>query len=219
MTDRARMRKTILDINILSHFKPDLQSIKHRLQRWRWYRPLHLAYTGWRAHHGGVPDWETLLKVDYSNWLDVVRRTTGRTERILIATGAGGHLPSMTLESLLGTALTQRNAGVDFLLCDGALPACQMCEINWYVDVLDFARQGPTDRCQSCYRPAAHMLNGAGFHHLGVCDQLTDDERKYSRHLATTLQRDDIVAFSISGVSIGEHAMAGALRFFACGAV
>jgi hypothetical protein len=27
----------------------------------------------------------------------------------------------MTLESLLGVALTQRNAGVDFHLCDGVL--------------------------------------------------------------------------------------------------
>ena len=115
------MIKTSLIIGIVGRLKCNLQGIKHRLQRWRWYRPLHLAYTGWRAYHGGLPDWETLLKSNYSIWRDFVRRSTGRSGRILIATGAGGHLPSMTLESLLGVALTQRNAGVDFLLCDGVL--------------------------------------------------------------------------------------------------
>ena len=115
------MAKAVVMINRISHFRVDLQGIKHRLQRWRWYRLLHLAYTGWRAYHGGLPDWATLLKSNYSIWRDFVRRSTGRSGRILIATGAGGHLPSMTLESLLGVALTQRNAGVDFLLCDGVL--------------------------------------------------------------------------------------------------
>ena len=91
------MIKTSLIIGIVGRLKCNLQGIKHRLQRWRWYRPLHLAYTGWRAYHGGLPDWETLLKSNYSIWRDFVRRSTGRSGRILIATGAGGHLPSMKI--------------------------------------------------------------------------------------------------------------------------
>lgn len=204
-------------IGIVGHFNFNFQDIKHRLQRWRWYRSLHLAYTGWRAQHGGLPDWGWLLKSANSTWSESVHHSAGHPERILIATGAGGHLPSMTLESLLGVALTQRNAGVDFLLCDGVLPACSMCEINWYVDVLDFTRTGPVDRCQSCHTPAAHMLDGAGLSHFGLDGQITDVEREESHQLATSISRQDIGSYKVEGISVGEHALAGALRFYARG--
>lgn len=197
--------------------KIDMRGIKYRLQQYRWYRPLHLAYTGWRAYHRGLPGWAVLLNKSRSSWQAALHNVLDDSARILIATGTGGHLPSLTLESLLGVALSLRGAAVDFLLCDGALPACMMCEINWYFDVSDFARQGPTDRCQYCHGPAAHMLDDAGFHHLGLSTQLTEEERKAARHLATMVRYKDISAYSIEGVQIGEHAMAGALRFFARG--
>lgn len=193
------------------------QDIKHRLQRWQWYRSLHLAYTGWRAQHGGLPDWEGLLKSEKSTWRDSIFHSVECPGRILIATGTGGHLPSLTLESLLGVALTQRNTGVDFLLCDGVLPACSMCEINWYTDALDFAQKGPVDRCQSCHAPAFHMLDSAGLSHFGLGGQLTDVEWEEARQLATSIDRQDISAYVVEGISVGEHALAGALRFYARG--
>ena len=201
----------------ISHFRVNWQGMKHRLQRWRLYRFLHLVYTGRRACHGGLPDWEALLKNENSIWRNSVHNSANDSVSVLIATGAGGHLPSMTLESLLGVALTQRNAGVDFLLCDGALPACSMCEINWYANVLDFAQKGPADRCQTCHDPAAYMLDGAGLSHLGLRGQLIEEERKDAHHLATSIARNDIGIYKTQGISVGEHALAGALRFYARG--
>lgn len=159
----------------------------------------------------------SLLKHDGAFWRQAGDRLADRPERVLIATGTAGHLPSMTLESLLGVALSVRGAAVDFLLCDGALPACMMCEINWYSDVAAFSQQGPRDRCPTCYRPAADMLNEAVFRHLGLASQLQDNEREQARSLATTTSRQGIAGFSIDGIPIGEHAMAGTLRFYARG--
>ncbi len=197
--------------------KIDLQGIKYRLQQYRWYRPLHIAYTGWRAYHRGLPDWAGLLNKGCATWQAALQNLPDDPKRILIATGTAGHLPSMTLESLLGVALPLRGAAVDFLLCDGALPACMMCEINWYADVLDFAQKGPVDRCQSCHAPAVHMLESAGLSHFGLGGQLTEVEREEARQLATSISRQDIGAYMVGGISVGEHALAGALRFYARG--
>lgn len=197
--------------------KIDFQGIKYRLQQYRWYRPLHLAYTGWRAYHRGLPDWAGLLNKSRATWQAALPNLPDDPERVLIATGTGGHLPSLTLESLLGVALSLRGADVDFLLCDGALPACMMCEINWYSDIPAFARLGPTDRCRSCHSPAAHMLDDAGLSHFGLSAQLTDEEREDAHHLAASIDREGIGTYAVDGVSVGEHALAGALRFYARG--
>lgn len=196
---------------------PDFRRLKYHLQRSMWYRVLHLAYTGWRARHWGLPNWAMLLKKDASTWALARNKVADNRERVLIATGTGGHLPSMTMESFLGVALTLRGSAVDFLLCDHALPACMMCEINWYSDVKRFANDGPSDRCKTCYVPSASMLDKAGFHHAGLGAQLSAEDRLQARSLASTIQSDLIAEFAIDGVPIGEHAMAGALRFYARG--
>lgn len=187
--------------------------VKYLFQRFRPYRSLHLAYTAWRAHHHGLPNWRQLLNdepkpIPPSN-------LEPRTGRILIATGAGGHLTSMTLESALGVALAQRGGNIDFLLCDGQLKACMMCEINWYHDVEEFARAGPRDRCGQCHSPASRMLESAGFEPKFFSAYLLESERKEAAALAATLSERELSSYSIGGVQIGEHASAGALRFFA----
>lgn len=209
------MNNRIFRAALARHVKPDLQRIKYRLQRWRWYRFFHLAYTGWRARHEGLPDWASLSK--YDSWRDALNTPADSLERVLIATGTAGHLPSMTLESLLGVALSVRGAAVDFLLCDGALPACMMCEINWYSDVAAFGTNGPVDRCRTCYRPAERMLDTAGLRHVGLSSRLSEEEREQAHTLAMNLSLREIAGYTIDDIPIGEHATAGALRFFARG--
>ena len=94
----------------------DRQRLKHSLQRYRWYRPLHLAYTGWRARQNGLPRWDEHLQHDRQRWNALLAHSASANRRVLIATGAGGHLPSVTLESLLAVALTLRQTRVDMLL-------------------------------------------------------------------------------------------------------
>lgn len=206
----------IFSLHALREFTPNLRAIKHWLKRRCCYRPLHLTYTAWRARHRGLPKWHVLLGPDMP-WQGHEESPGEAHERVLIATGTPGHLPSMTLESMLGVALSLRGADIDFLLCDGTLSACMMSEINWYPDVASFARNGPRDRCKACYRPSVEMLDKTGFRHFGIGGQLTDSERESARTLAATVERQAIANFSVEGVPIGEHATAGALRFFARG--
>lgn len=194
-----------------------MQRIKYQLQRWSWYRPLHLAITEWRARHGGLPKWPSLLRKDRAPWGRLQEKSAAGREKVLIATGAGGHLPSMTMESFLGVALTTRGASVDFLLCDAALPACMMCEINWYSDVAAFASKGPSDRCAACHKPAARMLDEAGLSRLRISDHISQEERALAQSLAQQTPHGEIGRFDLDGIAVGEHALAGALRFFARG--
>lgn len=206
-------------VSRLGYLWARLAPTKYLLQRCQWYRQLHLTYVGWRGRRNGLPNWKSTIEKGGHVWERQTDRSENRVGRVLIATGAGGHLPSMTIESLLGVALTQRHAAIDFLLCDGALNACMMCEINWYIDLEKFAENGPVDRCRHCYRPAKEMLDAAGMRHYGISGQLNEEEYLRAREIATSLEKSSIDGYTIDGVSIGEHAIAGALRFFARGAL
>lgn len=189
-----------------------MRSLKYKLQQHSWYRTLHLAYSGRRTRRALQHCGELLRPC-----VDGPSAPNATAKRVLIATGAGGHLPSMVLEGLLGVALGNRSAQVDFLLCDSLLPACMVCEINWYQDITTFTSSGPRDRCGDCHAPAARMLNTLGLRHLGLGEYVTPQERGLARQVATSKTRTEITTYVVEGVSIGEHALAGTLRFFARG--
>jgi len=195
--------------------RPLLSRIRDRLSRHGWYRRFHLAYVRWRARHGGLPDWAAWQP---QAGLELVRPPLiDGAKRVLVATGTAGHLPSMTMESLLGMALAIRDASIDFLICDAALPACMMCEISWYSDVDKLAKHGPKDRCLTCYRPSAEMLDRAGLNAIGLNSKLTNADRFKAKTISTQMPQSEIAAYIEDGIPIGEHAVAGALRFFSRG--
>ena len=193
-----------------------MQGLAKKIRHTALYRALHLRYTGWRARLFGLPDWKRILSRANSDGAPP-SRTDGGPRRVLIATGTAGHLPSMTLESLLGVTLSRRQAEVEFLLCDGSLPACMMCEVGWYSDLESFAVRGPTDRCPHCYEPAAEMLKAAGIPFRSLGELCNEFERRQAAETARTVDRTELGGYQIDGVNVGEHAMAGALRFFARG--
>jgi hypothetical protein len=134
---------------------------------------------------------------------------------VLIATNAGGYFTGASLESLLGVGLTLRQAEVHISLCDAALPACMLAHTGYFPDSARFARQGPRDLCGSCFAPANAMFASLGFpvHRMG--DQLSAEDRERAANLAASTPAREIVDFRLEGLEVGEHALAGALRFFA----
>lgn len=165
------------------------------------------------ARHGGHPDWPRLIGGDWQAW-EEARRSAGGP-RVLIATGIGGHLGLAGLDSLLGVALTLRGAQVGYLLCDRVLPGCQMAEAAWYPDIARFVRLGPSELCAHCHAPAesAYAATGLAVHRYG--DWLTAAERAEAEGLATRTPYAEIDRLSVDGMPVGEHALAGTLRFFA----
>ncbi len=179
-----------------------------RLAR-RWY------YARWNAY----PDWREPLAADRGLW-DSARTAAQGGPRVLMATSIGSYAHAVTLESALAAALTFRGAEVHALLCDGAMTACAECEASLYPNLKHFADHGPSrDLCRDCRWPAERVYAQLGLkvHRFG--DWLTPADRADAHRIASTLAVGEVEHFSLDGLAIGEHAHAGALRFFATGSL
>lgn len=137
-------------------------------------------------------------------------------QRVLVATSVGGHLTGMTLESALAAALVLRGAEVETLLCDSALPACLECTVIRLGEGREMAEHGPSRLlCPGCFRSGAATYGELGLKVHKYSDWFTAEDRSRARDLATATAYEDLPSLSVDGVAAGEHALAGALRFFA----
>jgi len=136
--------------------------------------------------------------------------------RVLIATNTGGHFAIETIDRMLGAALTLRGAAVTHVLCDAALPACQMCEFNLTPDIAALTRNGPDKLlCGYCHAPAEARMRALGLNVVRLGESLSVADRAEAGALAQSADPPAVAKLSWRGVPIGEHALAGALRFFA----
>ncbi len=165
---------------------------------------------------------------DQPDWRPILRRSGGAWERaiadarsgprVLVATAVGGHLPSTTLESLLAVALTLRGAHVQLLLCDRRLPACLRSHVTAVASDEAFVRDGPqASTCILCYSSGGALYDTLGLKVRTLGGLVSDAESNEARRLATSVPADEIPSYRVDGLAVGEHALAGALRFYARG--
>jgi len=192
-----------------------VHSITQRLKRERLAKRIARWY---RAGTFGYPQWEKILRADQAKW-DEVRRNSKGTRKVLIATSVGAFLPGTMVESTLSVALTLRGAEVHVFLCDSVLPACLECDVNWWIrDQERFVQHGPAkDLCGSCFSPAKKMYESLGVvvHRYSEC--LTAEEIQHADSLSKSISIGEIEDYTTDHIAVGEHALAGALRFFARG--
>lgn len=168
-------------------------------------------------HSKEVPDWVAWRRQDERLWKQA-RRQAEHGPSVLIATSVGGHAPSAVTESLLGVALTLRGARVKFLLCDRALPACLKAHIDKIPDVGMLERYGLKNAvCDGCYRSGRSLFDATGLPTWKYSDGLSEAERRTALALAAQVPREEIGRYCWNGLAVGEHALAGALRFYARG--
>lgn len=166
------------------------------------------------ARQGGYPEWQSIL-ASHGDW-PATLEAAANGKRVLIATSVGSHLAAMQMETALAVALTYRDARVDALLCDELLPGCQMCEPRVFPSTQRFAAYGPSrDLCGHCYRPARSNYEAIGIGVRTYSEYLTAEDLRKIESLAASIPVAEIGAFELDGLKIGEHAQAGALRFFA----
>jgi hypothetical protein len=183
------------------------------------WRASRLVRRWYHARFNAYPDWRPLLKGDDGTWKAAQQRARGGP-RVLLASSIGSYAHAVTLESALAVALTLRGAEVHALLCDGAISACAECEASLYPDIRTFVGHGPArDLCRDCRWPAEQVYRSLGIvvHHYS--ESLTHTDRDEARRLAHTLPFPQISTFTLDEVAVGEHAYAGALRFFASGSL
>jgi hypothetical protein len=192
------------------------QLIRRFPRVWRASRLLRRWY---HARFDAYPDWKPILQGNEA-WWTAAREAARGGPRVLMASAIGSYAHAITLESALAAALTLRGAEVHALLCDGALTACAECDVSLYPNVATFASHGPTrDLCRDCRWPAERVYAQLGLKVHRYSDWLTPEDRAEASRIAARLPAADIPTFRWDGVSIGEHAHAGALRFFATGSL
>jgi len=162
------------------------------------------------------PDWSRLLKNQREEWLRQREAARGG-QKVLIATGTGGHRGVTPIESLLAVALTLRGAEVHFLLCDQALPACMQAVLADFATPAAFAERGPEALCSSCYGHGAATYEPLGLPIHRYSQLVNAEERARAAELAAELPVELLPTYREDGLAVGEHALAGALRFFAKG--
>ncbi|BBF91354.1 capsule biosynthesis protein [Blastochloris tepida] len=169
------------------------------------------------ARTGLHQDLRPLLATDAPAWqaaLDAARN--GR--KVVIATNNGGQFGLSAIDRLLAVALTLRGASVHTVLCDRALPACMMCELNLQPDPARFAASGPSRLlCGYCHGPAAAAQHRLGLAAERLGDFITPEDRVEAERIAGALDLDALRNWTWDGLPLGEHAYAGTLRYFARG--
>lgn len=162
-----------------------------------------------------LPDWETLINTDRELWETAKNNAEG--PHVLIATAVGGLSALSVPESLLAVALTLRGAKVHTLLCDHALPACLRIHKGTASETVLEQYELTKTHCQSCYKTGQYLFEPLGLQDHTFSELLSLEDKQKAQHLAQTIDLDSISQYQLNGWNVGEHAYAGALRYFASG--
>jgi hypothetical protein len=181
----------------------------------------HLLRRIWRKIVGQPPIavkgtlWSPLIEQQGREWEQARQDTSA--PRVLLATSLGGFDHGATLESALAVALTLRGAKVDILLCDSFLPACQLTKLPG-LPPKQFLASRTMPRCDSCVAQGKNVFGPLGLHIHWYSQLVTLAERAEARQIAATTPAEEInETYRPEGLAIGEHALAGALRYYARG--
>lgn len=162
-------------------------------------------------------DWGRILNADRSKWVKM-RREAKDGPSVLIATSVGGHRGVTPVESLLAVALTLRGVKVHILLCDKFLPACMEAICSQFEDPAEFVRHGPLRTlCDECFSEGLAVYRPLGLPIHRYSDLVTPAEWRMADELSRSLPFSGIADYRLDGLAVGEHALAGALRYYAKG--
>jgi hypothetical protein len=162
------------------------------------------------------PDWGNIIKKDRRFW-DKVLQTSGAGQKILLATSMGSLPAAVIMDSFLAAALTLRGADVHVLLCDSFLPACLMCEYG-LIRPRTLSNKGVRSYlCNNCFSSAYRMFEPIGVKIHKYSDFVSTHELEAAELISSSTNFEEISQYKLDDIAVGEHAMAGALRFFAQG--
>jgi hypothetical protein len=119
------------------------------------------------------------------------------------------------MESLLAIALTLRKAQVHILLCDKVLPGCLQAEWARIPDAAVFTHyQLPKMICNDCVRTGTLLYQPLDLSLHWLSRLLTEPEKEEIKTLAVQCPFHRIAELQYDALPVGEHAYAGALRYF-----
>lgn len=157
-----------------------------------------------------LPDWSSF---------GITRPAGSSGSRVLLATMVGGNIQGAGVERVLSAALTLRGHVVDTVLCDKSLPACIECS---YVVMSPkaMADHGPQGSiCGACTSTGVRAQRGTGSTVRYLSRWIRDEDRAEASRVRAAISPGDEANARIDGIAIGEHAVAGTLRFLAVATV
>jgi hypothetical protein len=163
----------------------------------------------------GFPDWPALLGGSDGTWERAVTAADG--PEVLIASNTGLHGAVATLDSVLAVALTLRGARVRFLLCDGILQGCLMAGYPQVAPEVIAERRLASVLCQSCFDRGTNVYRPLGLPVRRLSDHLQATDYAEVEAEVAGLPNVALPQWAPDGVPVGEHAWAGALRYYARG--
>jgi len=165
------------------------------------------------------PDWDAILSLESAEW-QFAKTKSQNGLRILIVSTAGAHRALAPVENALSVALTLRGADVHFLMCDEFLPTCWKALRTQFSDIADFCDSGLKQwKCQKCYLRGKKLRRPLGLPIHVFSEQVTAAEQKSADDISRTISAELIPGYREGGLALGEHSLAGALRFFARGSL
>jgi len=132
---------------------------------------------------------------------------------ILLAPTLGIQSSVVIINGYLAMALRARGARVVILQCGGVLPICQVAVENNY----DAETGMPKSICKRCFKNANKSFASTGATVVTYDDYVTKTELERAKEISDSIDPENITEYEYQGVKIGEHAVAGALKFFARG--
>jgi hypothetical protein len=160
--------------------------------------------------------WAGILGRESARWQSACD-TAKAGPKILIANAYGIEPSAANVESMLALALTLRGARVHILVCDEALPACWISQIA-DLEPAAFVKDGPSRRyCKRCFHGASQVFQSLGLSLHRYSELILPEEFQTAHGLSRNLSVGEIKEYRLDDLEVGEHALSGALRYYARG--
>ncbi len=197
--------------------KLSILNLYHRLRQFALrLREHQQVAVGKQKRRAELPDWKAIVGSNERLWQESLAKAEAGP-RVLIATAIGGHPQFTVLESVLSVALTLRGAKVDVLLCDMAMPACQRAKISGIKPPALGEGRLAEVFCQGCVATGSEVFSVPGMTMQHMSENISDAERLRANDIANSMTADEIPGYQWNELPIGEHALAGALRYYGIG--
>jgi hypothetical protein len=166
--------------------------------------------------HPNFFDWPSLIARDKALWTKALENADGPV--VLIGSNTGMHGAVITMDSVLAAALTLRGARVRFVLCDGVLQGCLMANYSESLPPKLIAERGLFGAlCKACFNRGTNLYRPLGLPIHRLSDFLEPSDYTDVEAEVAAMSAERLTEWTPDGAAVGEHANAGALRYFARG--
>jgi hypothetical protein len=164
--------------------------------------------------------WKEILNKKRENfsWRTYLKNAS-KSEKCVLFCTIGSHKISVMHDSVLSAALAVRGIKVCVLMCDGVLPACEVCVYQNIKPEVMLGKGPKASNCKKCWESGSSIFNDLGIKIYKYSDFLEKEDFKKAEQITDELDNNELKSLVLDGINIGEEAFAGTLRYFFSGSI